>query len=78
MIALIYLLEDDGSIRKLVIYALSSQGFEARGFETPGAFWSAMAENLPDMVLLDIMLPEEDGISILRSFARGVRPPVCR
>ena len=63
---MIYFLEDDDSIRKLVLYALSSQGYEARGFETPGAFWSAMAEHLPELVLLDIMLPEQDGISILR------------
>ena len=63
---LIYLLEDDGSIRKLVIYALQSQGFEATGFETPREFWSAMEQQRPDLVLLDIMLPGEDGISILR------------
>lgn len=61
----IYLLEDDDSIRKLVIYALNSQGFEAMGFDTPSAFRAAMAEKKPDLVLLDIMLPEEDGISIL-------------
>ena len=63
---MIYLLEDDDAIRKLVIYALSSQGFEARGFEAPGPFWAALAKETPEMVLLDIMLPEEDGISILR------------
>ncbi len=63
---LIYLLEDDDSIRKLVIYALDSQDYPARGFETPSSFWAAMGEELPDLVLLDIMLPEQDGISILR------------
>ncbi len=63
---LIYLLEDDESIRKLVVYALSSQGYEARGFEAPETFWRAMAEETPELVLLDIMLPEEDGLSILR------------
>ncbi len=63
---MIYLLEDDDSIRKLVIYALDSQGYEARGFETPSAFRAAMAEKLPELVLLDIMLPEEDGITVLR------------
>ena len=62
----IYLLEDDDSIRKLVIYALNSQGFEAMGFDTPSAFRAAMAEKQPELVLLDIMLPEEDGISILK------------
>ena len=39
---MIYLLEDDGSIRKLVVYALESQGYQAAGFETPGDFWAAM------------------------------------
>ena len=63
---MIYLLEDDDSIRKLVIYALESQGFEAEGFELPSQFWAAMAKGHPDLILLDIMLPEEDGISILK------------
>ena len=76
---MIYLLEDDGSIRDFVIYTLNSQGMEARGFERPSTFWEAMAEHTPSLVLLDIMLPEEDGISILkqlRSSARTCRLPV--
>ena len=63
---MIYLVEDDESIRKLVIYALKSQGFEAEGFAAPGAFLDALAHTLPDLVLLDIMLPETDGITLLR------------
>lgn len=63
---MIYLLEDDESIRKLVLYALESQGFEAAGFERPSAFWAAVAEGLPSLVLLDVMLPEEDGVSVLK------------
>ena len=63
---MIYFLEDDPSIRKLVIYTLNSQGMEAQGFEEPRAFWAAMEEKLPSMVLLDIMLPEEDGLHILK------------
>lgn len=63
---MIYLLEDDDSIRKLVVYALESQGYEAVGFELPAAFWAAVAKRIPDMILLDIMLPEEDGMSVLR------------
>lgn len=63
---MIYLLEDDDSIRKLVVYALKSQGYEAEGFERPSAFWRALEEHTPDLILLDIMLPEEDGISVLR------------
>lgn len=76
---MIYLLEDDDSIRDLVIYTLQSQGMEAKGFPRPSAFWEAMAEHIPSLVLLDIMLPEEDGISVLktlRSSARTCRLPV--
>lgn len=61
----IFLLEDDDSIRKLVIYALGSQGYEAQGFDRPSDFWKAMEGPQPTLVLLDIMLPEEDGFSIL-------------
>lgn len=63
---MIYLLEDDDSIRKLVVYGLQSQGYEAQGFALPSAFWRAMDAQLPELLLLDIMLPEEDGLSILR------------
>ena len=63
---MIYLLEDDDSIRKLVIYALQSQGYEAAGFERPSEFWHAMGRQLPELVLLDVMLPEEDGLSVLK------------
>ena len=76
---MIYLLEDDDSIRDLVLYTLQSQGMEAKGFLRPSAFWEAMAEHIPSLVLLDIMLPEEDGISALktlRSSARTCRLPV--
>ena len=62
---MIYLLEDDDSIRDLVIYTLNSQGMEARGFERPSAFWEAVREELPSLALLDIMLPGEDGLEIL-------------
>ena len=63
---MVYLLEDDDSIRKLVVYALRSQGFDAEGYEKPSLFWKAVNSRLPSLVLLDIMLPEEDGISVLR------------
>ncbi|MBR3077900.1 MAG: response regulator transcription factor [Oscillospiraceae bacterium] len=62
---MIYLLEDDDSIRKLVIYALESQGYQAEGFSMPAEFWAAMKQRMPKLVLLDIMLPQEDGLSIL-------------
>ncbi len=63
---MIYLLEDDDSIRKLLIYALESAGYEAKGFERPSAFWKAMNSAQPELILLDIMLPEEDGLSVLK------------
>ena len=63
---MIYLLEDDDSIRKLVLYGLDSQGFQAKGFALPSEFWRAMDAEMPELVLLDIMLPEEDGLSTLR------------
>ncbi len=76
---MIYLLEDDDSIRKLVVYALENAGFEAVGFERPSSFWKAVGGEIPELVLLDIMLPEEDGLSILkklRSAAATVNIPV--
>ncbi len=76
---MIYLLEDDDSIRKLVVYALESQGYEAVGFELPAAFWAAVSKRTPDIVLLDVMLPEEDGLTVLRklrSNAATKRVPV--
>ena len=54
---MIYVLEDDASIQKLVVYTLNSQGMEARGFDRPSQFWSALALEKPELVLLDIMLP---------------------
>ena len=49
-----------------MVYALESQGYEAKGFEHPAAFWDALSQTMPELVLLDIMLPDEDGISVLR------------
>lgn len=63
---MIYLLEDDESIRKLVIYGLESQNFAVRGFALPSEFWQAMEAQTPQLVLLDLMLPEEDGLQILK------------
>ncbi len=63
---MIYFVEDDNNIRELVVYTLNSTGLEAKGFSHPDKFWQAMAEETPSMVLLDIMLPKEDGLSILK------------
>lgn len=62
---MIYLLEDDNNIRNFVTYALNNSGMECQGFERPGLFWTAVEQRTPDLVLLDIMLPEEDGLSVL-------------
>ena len=76
---MIYCLEDDQSIRNLIAYSLKSAGIEARCFELPSAFRAAVEEEVPDLVLLDIMLPEEDGLSVLkrlRAAPRTARLPV--
>lgn len=67
---MIYLVEDDANIRELVVYTLNSTGYESRGFGTPSEFWKAMDEQLPQLVLLDIMLPEESGLSILEKIRK--------
>ena len=63
---MIYLLEDDTNIRNFVVYALNSSGLETEGFELPSLFWAAVEKKKPSMAILDIMLPEEDGLSVLR------------
>ena len=62
---MIYYVEDDENIRELVVYTLTQMGMPAKGFADGAAFDLAMAHSLPDLILLDIMLPNEDGISIL-------------
>ena len=76
---MIYLLEDDESIVKFVIYALNQTGFEAQGFLKPSEFKMAVENKMPELCLLDIMLTEEDGISVLkwlRSRAETAELPV--
>jgi len=63
---MIYCVEDDRSIRELIIYALKSNGYEAVGFDKAEPFYKELENKLPDLVLLDIMLPGEDGIKILK------------
>ncbi|MBS7261577.1 MAG: response regulator transcription factor [Treponema sp.] len=67
---MIYILEDDENIRKLIVYTLQSQGYQCTGFERPSDFWASLNNSIPNLLLLDIMLPEEDGISILRKIRR--------
>lgn len=70
---MIYLVEDDSSIRELVIYTLNSLGMNAEGFAVPSEFWAAMKQETPQMVLLDLMLPEEDGLSVLKKMRNSTQ-----
>ena len=76
---MIWCVEDDASIRDIEIYTLQSTGFDALGFTNSAAFWEALKTDKPDLILLDIMLPEQDGIEILqklRSNADTCRIPI--
>lgn len=62
---MIYFIEDDANIRKLVCYALEKEGYAVKGYGLPSEFWQGLKSEKPKLILLDIMLPEEDGLSIL-------------
>ena len=62
---MIYIVEDDSSIRELEQYALQTNGYEAKGFADGASFWLGVRAALPDLVILDVMLPDEDGYQIL-------------
>lgn len=66
MNATVYCVEDDTNIRELVVYALKTAGFQAFGFETAEDFYKGLEKEQPSLVLLDIMLPDEDGMAILK------------
>ncbi len=63
---MIYIVEDDPSIRELEQYALSQNNFEVMGFGSSAGFWKALADHTPELIILDVMLPGEDGFSILK------------
>lgn len=63
---MIYIVEDDAAIRELEQYALQSSGYEVTSFESSESFWQAMHAAEPELVILDVMLPGEDGFSILK------------
>ena len=67
---MIYCVEDDTGIRELMIYTLKASGVEAQGFAEASEFWQALSEKLPELILLDIMLPGEDGITVLEKLRR--------
>ena len=63
---MIYIVEDDRNIQEIELFALKNSGYQATGFETAKEFYKALNEKLPELILLDIMLPDEDGLSILK------------
>ena len=63
---MIWCVEDDPSIRDIMVYALTSTGFQATGFEDGISFWNALQTATPDFVVLDVMLPGIDGVELLR------------
>jgi len=63
---MIYYVEDDNNIRDLVVYTLNQSGFETLGFRNADEFYATSKKQSPDLVLLDIMLPGDDGLSILK------------
>ncbi len=67
----IYCVEDDEGIRDLITYAVKSAGFEAEGFESARSFEERLKSSVPSMVLLDIMLPDKDGIEILKDIRQN-------
>ncbi len=68
---MIYLLEDDPNIRRFAEYGLKGSGFKIKSFERPSLFWSALEEEMPELLLLDLMLPEEDGLKILNKLRQN-------
>ena len=73
---MIYLVEDDNSIRELVIYTLANSGFEAQGFDLPSQFWKAVDKKVPDLILLDIMLPKHDGFEVCQQIREFSDVPI--
>ena len=70
---MIWCVEDDASIREIEVYALTSTGFESMGFEDGDSFWSALQETTPELVVLDVMLPGKDGITLLKMMRENDR-----
>ena len=67
---MIYIVEDDVDIRELESYALKNSGYEVMAFEDSTEFYDACESNIPSLILLDIMLPKEDGLSILKKILK--------
>ena len=70
---MIWCVEDDASIRDIEVYALTSTGFAAKGFEDGDAFWQALQKETPELVVLDVMLPGKDGVELLKMMKASER-----
>ena len=70
---MIHVVEDDAGVRELELYTLRTAGYEAAGFGEPAEFRRALQEGLPDLVILDVMLPGENGMSLLRALRQDAR-----
>ncbi|MGT2963651.1 winged helix-turn-helix domain-containing protein [Streptococcus acidominimus] len=68
---MIYCVEDDDAIRELMLYSLKTAGFEAKGFSEATGFWKELKEKLPDLIILDVMMPGQDGVSILEELQKN-------
>lgn len=71
--ALIYVLEDDESVRDLEVFALKGNGYEVQGFAEPKSFYKALEKSKPDLIVIDVMLPGEDGISITKNIRSNTK-----
>lgn len=70
---MIYIIEDDGDIREMETYALKNSGYEVTSFEDSTEFWKTIKKQLPRLIILDIMLPNEDGLSVLKKLKNDER-----
>ena len=76
--ALIYIVEDDTNIREIESFALKNSGYQVEDFPNAKEFYNALKDKKPDLVLLDIMLPDEDGMEILLKLRKNPETNVCR
>ena len=67
----IYVVEDDTNIREIELFALKNCGYDTKGFERASDFWQGLKSQQPALVLLDLMLPDEDGLAVLRKLREG-------
>ncbi len=69
--AVIYIVEDDENIREIELFALKNAGYEVQGFDSAAGFYAKLKEKVPSLVLLDVMLPDEDGLAVVKKLRRA-------